>query len=208
MSFANVFNEDYYENGIQKGIGLYENYRWMPTRSYEEAITIQEDVFYYLDIKASILDLGCAKGYLVHALRQLGLNAWGEDVSEYALENCHKSVHKYVSLPTLKHYDFIICKDVLEHIPEEHVLGFLKGINDRCTAALFVIPLGENERYRIADYEYDVTHLIRRDEDWWLDKIKEAGFELTSFTYKLGAIKKKWTKDYPYGNGFFQVSSK
>ena len=42
----------------------------------------------YLDIHRGqkILDIGCAKGYLVKALRWLGRDAYGFDISDYALE--------------------------------------------------------------------------------------------------------------------------
>ena len=35
-----------------------------------------------------VLDIGCAKGFLVKDLLDLGIDAYGVDVSEYALQNC------------------------------------------------------------------------------------------------------------------------
>ena len=32
----NRFTKDYYEDGIRKHISGYENYKWMPTRSYKK----------------------------------------------------------------------------------------------------------------------------------------------------------------------------
>lgn len=199
------FNKDYYENGITKGVSGYENFRYIPTRSYDEALSLSN--FIWITKDESILDLGCAKGFLVHALRQLGYSAYGEDISEYAINNCHPSVKEYVSLPTDKVYDTIICKDMMEHIPEDKVLDTLKTIRSRCSDALFVIPLGDNDKFRIREYEIDVTHVTKKDEDWWIDKLREAGFELDSFTYNLGDIKRKWVKKYRQGNGFFEVTS-
>ena len=39
---TNLFNEAYYENGVKAGISGYENYKWIPTRSIPEAISISE----------------------------------------------------------------------------------------------------------------------------------------------------------------------
>ena len=39
-----------------------------------------------------VLDIGCAKGFLVKDLIDLGIDAYGIDVSEYALKNCHPDV--------------------------------------------------------------------------------------------------------------------
>ena len=58
-----IFDENYYENGIKMGISGYENYKWLPTRSIPEAISICENIEF-----TSVLDFGCAKGFLVHAL--------------------------------------------------------------------------------------------------------------------------------------------
>ena len=109
-----LFTKDYYEDGVRKHISGYENYSWQPTRSIPEALDIQN----YFDFDTCV-DYGCAKGFLVHALRILGSRAYGEDMSEYAIENCHPAVKDYLSLPNKKIYDLLICKDMLEHVEED-----------------------------------------------------------------------------------------
>jgi hypothetical protein len=96
----------------------------------------------------------------------------------------------------------------MEHIPEDNIPIILKELNNiLIDEALFVIPLGDNDKFRIREYEIDVTHVTKKDEDWWIDKFKEAGFEIVDFKYKFGDIKKKW-QNYDYGNGFFFVRPK
>ena len=94
-----LFTKDYYEDGIRKHISGYENYSWQPTRSIPEALDIQNNFEF-----DTCVDYGCAKGFLVHALRILGSKAYGEDISEYAIENCFPAVKKYLSAPTKKIY--------------------------------------------------------------------------------------------------------
>ena len=118
----NLFDKDYYENGVEKGISGYTNYRWMPTRSIPEALEIKNS----FDFKTCV-DIGCAKGFLVHALRLLGCQAFGEDISEYAIENCHDKVRPFLSTTTDKKYDLLICKDVLEHVPQQNLPSLLKS---------------------------------------------------------------------------------
>ena len=72
------FTKDYYEDGIRKHISGYENYSWMPTRSIPEALDIQQN----FEFKTCV-DYGCAKGFLVHALRIIGCDAYGEDPKLY-----------------------------------------------------------------------------------------------------------------------------
>jgi SAM-dependent methyltransferase len=206
----NMFNADYYENGIKTGISGYQNYKWMPTRSIPEAITIINTINF-----ESVLDFGCAKGFLVHALSLLSLKKIeGVDISKYAITNCLPQVKKQLHLKTnLSLYDMkltsdlLIAKDVLEHIPENKIDDVLMEFYQVCNKALLVIPLGDNDTFRIREYEMDHTHVTKKDEEWWINKIKNSGFKLKLFDYSLGHIKEKWTTqpDYKYGNGFFVI---
>jgi predicted TPR repeat methyltransferase len=193
-----MFIKDYYEDGIRKHISGYENYKWMPTRSIPEALDIQE----YFDFNTCV-DYGCAKGFLVHALRIIGCDAYGEDISEYAISNCHPSVRDYISFPNEKKYDFLICKDVLEHIEVEDIPEVLENFKKKSHQFFFTIPLGDEDRFRIREYEVDITHVTKKDEEWWISIFESHGFKLNKFSYQFGSIKKKWTEQYPYGNGFF-----
>jgi len=192
------FTKDYYEDGVRKHISGYEDYKWMPTRSIPEALDIQSN----FEFKTCV-DYGCAKGFLVNALRIVGCDAWGEDISEYAVENCHPNVSDYVSLPNDKVYDLLICKDVLEHIEVEDIPSVLQKFKKKSKQFFFVIPLGDDDRFRIREYEVDITHVTKKDEEWWIKMFESQGLELVKFSYSLGSIKEKWIEPYPHGNGFF-----
>jgi len=192
------FTKDYYEDGVRKHISGYEDYKWMPTRSIPEALDIQSN----FEFKTCV-DYGCAKGFLVNALRIVGCDAWGEDISEYAVENCHPNVRDYVSLPNDKVYDLLICKDVLEHIEVEDIPSVLQKFKKKSKQFFFVIPLGDDDRFRIREYEVDITHVTKKDEEWWIKMFESQGLELVKFSYSLGSIKEKWIEPYPHGNGFF-----
>ena len=192
------FTKDYYEDGVRKHISGYEDYKWMPTRSIPEALDIQSN----FEFKTCV-DYGCAKGFLVNALRIVGCDAWGEDISEYAVENCHPNVRDYVSLPNDKEYDLLICKDVLEHVEVEDIPSVLQNFKKKSKQFFFVIPLGDDDRFRIREYEVDITHVTKKDEEWWIKMFESQGMELVKFSYSLGSIKEKWIEPYPHGNGFF-----
>jgi len=192
------FTKDYYEDGVRKHISGYEDYKWMPTRSIPEALDIQSN----FEFKTCV-DYGCAKGFLVNALRIVGCDAWGEDISEYAVENCHPNVRDYVSLPNDKTYDLLICKDVLEHVEVEDIPSVLQKFKKKSKQFFFVIPLGDDDRFRIREYEVDITHVTKKDEEWWIKMFESQGLELVKFSYSLGSIKEKWIEPYPHGNGFF-----
>jgi SAM-dependent methyltransferase len=70
----------------------------------------------------TVLDAGCAKGFLVQALRERGVEAYGIDASAYAIEHAPDTVRPYLSVgsitePLTDHYDLITCIEVIEHLP-------------------------------------------------------------------------------------------
>lgn len=212
MSLHNgdLYNEEYFEDGIRSGVSGYENYRWMPTRSFSEAIEICKEFEFN-----SVVDYGCAKGYLVNALRYLGKDAIGLDISKYAIEKCHESVKGYLHhidrLEQIGEYscDLLIAKDIMEHISETEIPLLLKEFRGICKVCFFVIPLGDDNEFRIREYELDKTHVTKKDEMWWIDIITKAGFKLKRFDYQFGGVKEKWTtvEENKYGNGFFVFES-
>jgi SAM-dependent methyltransferase len=69
----------------------------------------------------TVLDAGCAKGFLVEALRERGVEAWGIDVSEQAISEVHESIREFCQVGSLteplpRRYDLVVCVEVLEHI--------------------------------------------------------------------------------------------
>jgi SAM-dependent methyltransferase len=77
------------------------------------------------DIRPDIvLDVGCAKGFLVEGLRNRGVEAYGIDISQYAIDNVHPSIKAYCSVgsvtdPFPRRYNLIVCIEVLEHLPHQ-----------------------------------------------------------------------------------------
>ena len=87
----------------------------------------------------TVLDAGCAMGLLVEALRQRGVEAYGVDISEYAIQNLRPSVQEYCWLGSVtdalsEQYDLIISIEVLEHMPstdaEKAIDNFCQHSND------------------------------------------------------------------------------
>ena len=199
----NQFTEDYYEHGKEKHLSLYENYRWLP----ELTIPMAERIVAACEIKKSdvILDFGCAKGFLVKALRELGFLAFGTDISEYAVEQADGATRPYLFKDGIimdMRFDWVIAKDVLEHIAEHELIPTLKFLRAHAAAIFVAVPLGNNGFYMIPEMEQDVTHRIRRPIWWWSSRLEEAGFKNVTSSFAIRGIKENWTRKYPFGNGF------
>lgn len=203
---AEAFDADYFERGVETGKSLYSNFRWMP----ELTIPLAADICWQLDIPygAKILDYGCAKGYLVHALRLLHRAAWGVDASEYAISKAPAEVRRFlwceagVKSYSLPHpFDWIIAKDVLEHHYEDELRVALDRFRRIGRNILVIVPLGDGEKYHVPAYERDVTHRLRKPLGWWTDAVKAAGFEDVVGSTKMPHVKANYSA-YEEGNGF------
>ena len=61
---------------------------------------------------------------------------------------------------------------MLEHVEEVDIcrLHLFKQKSDQF---FFTIPLGDNDRFRIREYEVDITHATKKDEEWWIKHSKK-----------------------------------
>lgn len=208
-----MYDEDYYERGVESGKSLYSNYRWIP----ELTIPMCYELVSQLGISEedTVLDFGCAKGYIVKALRLLHREAFGVDVSEYAISRSADDVKDYLKIVnptgpypmlTEEKYDWTLAKDVLEHIPYELIDNVLDELS-KVTKKLFIaVPLGDGKKYIVDSYELDKTHIIREDLNWWFEKLSKK-FNVLKKSYEMKHIKENYQK-YKKGNGFFVVESR
>jgi predicted TPR repeat methyltransferase len=157
----------------------------------------------------TILDFGCSKGFVVKGFRLLGFEAFGVDISEYAINHAPEDVREFLTLmqsnqalprpptPRVK-WDWIITKDVLEHVEEADLAHTVKSLRDVGQNAYVIVPLGDGVRYNIPSYELDVTHKVH-------DLFTNNGWYIRFYHTKHGFIKKNWS-NVPNGNGFFILS--
>jgi SAM-dependent methyltransferase len=120
----------------------------------------------------SVLDAGCAMGFLVEALRARGVEAWGIDISKYAISQAHESVREYCQVgsltdPLSHHYDLIVSIEVLEHIPAAEgstAIASLCAATDRLLLSTTPDEYGE------------ATHLNVQSPEVWSAALAREGF--------------------------------
>jgi SAM-dependent methyltransferase len=202
MINAEPFTADYYERGEELGLSCYTNYRWLPHLTVPMASRIVQHL--RVEKEETLLDFGCAKGFLVKALRTLGYNAFGVDISTYAIMSADDATAPYLSLISgiieYAAFDWVLAKDVLEHVPEECLVELLTKLHARKMFA--AMPLGDGREYVIGRMEDDVTHIIRRPLEWWVEQFRAAGFRDVWASYSMAGVKERWTKAFSVGNGF------
>ena len=84
--------------------------------------------FFNIKAKNIILEIGCAKGFLLKSFSELDMDCYGLDYSHYAVENCHPDLKgrifqgdcsKSEDYPKIKP-DFIISKETLPHLHKRY----------------------------------------------------------------------------------------
>lgn len=202
-----IFGRDYFENGKKSGLSCYENYSWRPDLTLPTCKKFIE----FLGLKSGdkVLDYGCAKGFMVKGLREFGVDAKGFDISAYAISKAPDDVKKHLSnkITPGEVFDWIISKDVLEHVEKGNLPSVLKQIKETSKKSFVIVPLAEDGKYIVPENEKDITHKIREPINWWLEQFNLAGLNITNLRYELQPIKIHQTENYPKGTAFISLKS-
>ena len=118
---AKRFGREYFDGTRDQGYGGYR---------YNERfwLGVAEDLrdAYGIGVGTRVLDVGCAKGFLLHDLRQAapGVEVFGLDVSEYAIQNSMEDVRPRLVRGTVAAlpfpdaaFDVVICVNTIHNLP-------------------------------------------------------------------------------------------
>lgn len=166
-----LYNEDYYRNCLgpdpyafrEPWVSFFDHVAERLTRLFQPE---------------SVLDAGCAIGLLVDAFQKQDVYAMGVDVSHYATEQaslqgvmgCYQG--SLEDLSRFPRVDLLTCIEVLEHIPEEleeKVIQQLCSKTDRIVFSSTSTDFTEK------------THVNVREQEHWVEKFRENGFELSNW---------------------------
>jgi glycosyltransferase involved in cell wall biosynthesis len=168
------YDADYFERGLKsnwKG-----GYSWPSFQGlFTEAAALLEELF---PDARSYVDAGCAKGFLVQALRERGRDARGFDHSEWAITHAQPSAKPFIELAPLEAVayddstvDVLIAMSLFESLTEDQIRYFLPRARQWVRHTLFAtIPIQR------AGSDRDLSHIMMRDRQWWYDRFVEAGW--------------------------------
>jgi len=123
-----------------------------------------------------VLDLGCAKGFLVEDLRSLGVDAFGIDVSSYALSQANPEVRPYLA--------------------EGDVRNILQSYQDKEFDLLFsrwfIYCFEDNELFKLVEEMNRICklqiHIVKEDASSKFYNAKSITQYLISFSWQKGSI--------------------
>ena len=141
VAIAKQFGEQYFDGPRESGCGGYRyDGRW---------VSVARDLIriYNLSAGMRVLDVGCAKGFLVKDILKVApdLDVFGLDVSEYAITHCDPSVVGRLHLGSAdklpfpdKSFDVVLALNVLQILPLERTIVALQEIERVSTRCSFV----------------------------------------------------------------------
>lgn len=124
----------------------------------------------------TFLDVGCAYGYLVAALRDLGVEAYGVDVSEYAISQAREDIRDFCyvcnaaeglpkELP--QKFDCISTIEVIEHLYEDDAQPFIKALCQHTDQIIFSST---------PDDFKEPSHFNVQQQEYWVKRFAKEGF--------------------------------
>ena len=174
------FDKDYWDGDRKTGYGGYKyDGRWRPVA---EAMARH----YNLQPGATILDVGCGKGFLLYEFTQVvpGAKVAGIDISRYAIEHAKEEVKPFLRVGTAaslpypdRSYDFVFSVNALHNLYNYDLSSALKEIERVGRGAKhIIIEAYRNEREKMNLLYWQLTcRAFHTPEEWeWL--FKQAGY--------------------------------
>jgi SAM-dependent methyltransferase len=103
---AKKFDFDYWDGDRRINYG---GYKYKP--GYWKPVAQELISRYELTNESKVLDIGCGKGFLLYEVSQIlpGIDVYGVDVSDYAIQNAHPEVKKSLNVGNAIQLDFDDC---------------------------------------------------------------------------------------------------
>ncbi|MCB1743440.1 MAG: hypothetical protein KDK91_23895, partial [Gammaproteobacteria bacterium] len=174
------YDADYFDRGLKSN--WREGYHWPAFEGlFRDTARFLVEIF---SDAQSFLDAGCAKGFLVRALRDAGKDAWGCDHSGFAIGAASEAIRAYLIESCVtrfcpaRHYDVVVAMNLLESLTEEQASAFLSAARGWTDQALIAVILCVETRAEDAELEQDsdLSRVIRRPRSWWQDLFRRAGW--------------------------------
>jgi SAM-dependent methyltransferase len=180
-AIARQFGEEFFDGDRLYGYGGYGYHPrfWTDTvRRFKEHYGLADD--------AAILDVGCAKGFMLHDFKLLMPNATlaGIDVSEYAIENAIDDMKPVVQVGDAKEipfrddsFDLVICINTVHNLPLEEckqAIGELERVSRN--HAFLTVDAWHNDEEKRMMQAWNLTALTYMHVDEWKSLFDGCGY--------------------------------
>lgn len=180
-ALARKFGKEFFDGDRSHGYGGF-NYHprfWQPVIP-----TFQK--YWSLNSESSVLDIGCAKGFMLHDFAQLipGITVKGIDISNYAIENAIEDMRPNVQVASAvdlpfpdKSFDVTISVTTIHNLEGDELIKALQEIERVSRKGSFITVdayRDDTEKERMLAWNLTAKTILHVDE--WRTLFKEAGF--------------------------------
>lgn len=179
-TIALKFEQEYFDGPRSQGYGgYYYDGRWQ---------TIAKRIVkkWSLTDNSNLLDIGCAKGFLLQDLFNLNnkINLYGIEISQYAIDNSDECIRKKiikancVSLPFENNFfDAVFAINTLHNLPVEDCKMAIKEIERIAPGKGFIqVDAYRTEQERELFMDWMLTAKTFNTPEGWRSIFKECGF--------------------------------
>lgn len=180
IAISRRFGREYFDGPRDYGYGGYRyDGRWVP---------VAEDIVAHFGLNPGmrVLDVGCAKGFLVKDLMKVcpGLEVFGLDISDYAIRNCEPEVVGRLQVgnaDTLPFpnasFDAVISINTIHNFDRAGVIKSLKEIQRVSRGGAFVqVDSYHTEEQKQLFLDWVLTAYFHDYPAKWLEIFAEAGY--------------------------------
>ncbi len=175
------FGESYFDGDRLTGYG---GYKYHP-RFWTDTVKRFRD-YYQLAPDAAVLDVGCAKGLMLHDFKQLmpGLQIAGIDISNYAVDHAMQAVKRFLRVGNAaelpypeRSFDLVISINTIHNLPLEGCTRALYEIG-RVTRknAFITVDAWRTEEEHQALLKWNLTGLTFMHVDDWKALFQKVGY--------------------------------
>ncbi len=168
---------DYFDNPECVGYGGYHY-----DGRYKPAAARMCDAF-GLSSGSKVLEIGCAKGFILYEFHLLGLEVAGLDASAYAISQAKDEIRDNLRLNTTadipfadQSFDFVLAKEVIPHLAEADALKMIQEIMRVGKDSFLQIQCADTPESADLMKRWDVTHQTIRPETWWVAQLEALGY--------------------------------
>jgi SAM-dependent methyltransferase len=181
QALARQFGKDFFDGDRKVGYGgfSYNPRFWQPVIPTFQA-------HWNLKSGDSILDIGCAKGFMLHDFSQLipGISLHGIDISSYAIENCIESTRSFIQVADArelpfpdKSIDFSISITTVHNFDYQDCIRALREIERVSRRGSFItVDAYRNNEEKELMFAWNLTAKTILHVDQWREMFQEAGY--------------------------------
>lgn len=175
-----MFGKDYFDGDRRFGYGGY-NYN---ARFWQPVVPTFQD-YYGIQAGTKILDVGCAKGFMMHDFATLipGVEIKGMDISQYAVDNALEDVKPLIIQGNATHlpfedksFDLVICINTVHNLPIDECKQALREIERVGTSAFVTMDAYRTPEEKKRMDAWNLTALTYMSVDEWKALFKEVGY--------------------------------